>query len=145
MATRSFDLLAAPGHLIRRAQQAHTTIWGELVGTRLTSVQFAILVALDAAPGIDQRSLGERIGVDPSTLAEICRRLVGRGLVSRERDANDARRYVLRLTQRGEDLLRELTPAVEEVGRRLVEGLSAAESAELLRLLGHLAHIDAGK
>src|SRR5437588_291852 len=69
------DLLSMPGHLIRRAQQVHTTIWAEVVGTELTSVQFAILFALETTPGLDQRSLGERIAVDPSTLAEICRRL----------------------------------------------------------------------
>jgi hypothetical protein len=29
----AFDLLAAPGHLIRRAQQQHQARWAELVGS----------------------------------------------------------------------------------------------------------------
>lgn len=139
---RDFDLLSAPGHLIRRAQQMHTTIWSELVGGRVTSVQFAILAALDATPDLDQRSLGDRIAVDPSTLGEICRRLVARSLVARERDGRDARRYVLRLTSAGGRLLEEVTPAVDEVGRRLLQDLSQAEGEQLLRLLRRVVDAD---
>jgi DNA-binding MarR family transcriptional regulator len=140
----TFDLVSAPGHLIRRAQQVHTTIWAEVVGSQLTSVQFAILVALDAEPGLDQRTLGERISLDPSTLAEIISRLAARGLIGRERDPGDARRYVLEPTPQGKRLLRETAPAVDEVGRRLLEGLSDRESATLLRLLRRVVGIDAG-
>ncbi len=137
-----FDLVSAPGHLIRRAQQVHTTIWAEVVGSQLTSVQYGILVALDSEPGIDQRTLGQRISLDPSTLAEITRRLVARRLIARERDPRDARRYVLRPTADGTRLLREVTPAVEEVGRRLLDGLSGPDSATLLRLLRRVVGIE---
>jgi DNA-binding MarR family transcriptional regulator len=133
-----FDLTEAPGHLIRRAQQLHTTLWGELVGTELTSVQFAIFAALDAEPGIDQRTLGARVSLDPSSLAEVCRRLVERGLVSRARDAADGRRYVLSLTRTGQQALRDVTPRVDEVGARLLDDFSPEEASELMRLLSRL-------
>src|SRR6202012_1690764 len=88
----AFDLLAAPGHLIRRAQQQHQARWTELVGSGLTSVQFAVLAALDTHPGTAQNTLSTALSIDTSTLAEVCLRLASRGLIERERSEIDARR-----------------------------------------------------
>jgi DNA-binding MarR family transcriptional regulator len=108
------------------------------VGPDLTSVQFAMLVALEAEPGIDQRTLGERISLDTSSLGEVCGRLVARGLIARERDPADGRRKVLRLTPAGRRALREATPRVYEVGRRLLEPFAPGDKADLMRLLTRL-------
>jgi MarR family transcriptional regulator, temperature-dependent positive regulator of motility len=136
-----FDLTCAPGHLIRRAQQLHTLVWRELVGERLTSIQFAILVAVDAEPGIDQRTLAARVSLDTSTLAEVCGRMRERGLLARERDPRDARRHRLALTDAGAVTLRETAPLVEAVGRRLLEGFSGDDAGELMRLLSRLVGV----
>ncbi|MBX5442608.1 MAG: winged helix-turn-helix transcriptional regulator [Solirubrobacteraceae bacterium] len=135
----AFDLLQAPGHLIRRAQQRHTALWAELVPAELTSVQFAVIAALDATPGIDQRTLGARISFDSSTLGEVCGRLVERGLIERRRDPHDARRNLLSLTDAGREALARAVPAVDAVGERLLEGLDDEERRTLLRLLAHVA------
>jgi DNA-binding MarR family transcriptional regulator len=135
-----FALTSAPGHLIRRAQQRHATLWREAIGDDLTSIQFAILAALESDPRLDQRGLGERISLDTSSLAEVCARMVKRGLVSRERDPADGRRNVLVVTKEGAATLRRTRPKAEQVGRLLFDDLSAAERKELLRLLGRVAH-----
>lgn len=132
---RSFDLTGAPGHLIRRAQQRHQALWAQLVGGELTSVQFAVLSLLEREPEIDQRTLGERLSIDTSTLADVCRRLADRRLLARERSSDDSRRYVLRVTTEGSDLLDVVTPAVERVGAALMDGLSERERTTLLALL----------
>jgi DNA-binding MarR family transcriptional regulator len=136
--TTAFDLTTAPGHLIRRAQQLHTAIWAAVVDTGLTGVQFAVLAALEVEPGLDQRTLGERISLDTSSLAEVCRRLVARGLVERRRDPADSRRNLLRVTPGGADLLARTAPQVDEVGRRLVEHLEPGEQHEVIALLAKL-------
>jgi len=133
--TSSSELLSAPGHLIRRAQQVHTVIWAATVGAELTSIQFAMLATIQAQPRIDQRSLGETIAVDTSTVAEVTRRLVRRGLVARRRSSTDGRRYELVLTDEGAELLREVTPAANLVTKRLVASLSGDEQAQLVELL----------
>ena len=135
-ASEAFDLGRAPGHLIRRAQQRHQALWSQIVADELTSVQFAILTLLEAEPEIDQRTLSRRLSIDTSTLADVCRRLADRGLLSRVRAAGDRRRYVLRATPLGARRMRELTPAVDQVGEALLEGLSAEERETLLALLG---------
>jgi DNA-binding MarR family transcriptional regulator len=131
----TFDLLAAPGHLIRRAQQQHQARWAELVGSALTSVQFAVLAKLASEPGIDQNTLAGALSIDTSTLAEVCVRLAARDLIARERSVLDARRYRLSLTAAGRAVLEGHIPAVDAVGEALLEVLSDRERATLKRLL----------
>ena len=58
-----------------------------------------------------QTTLVERTGIDRSTMADIVRRLTARGLVQRRRTRRDARRYAVRLTDKGENALRLAEPA----------------------------------
>jgi DNA-binding MarR family transcriptional regulator len=131
----AFDLLAAPGHLIRRAQQQHQARWAELVGSELTSVQFAVLAKLATEPGIDQNTLAAALSIDTSTLAEVCLRLASRGLIDRERSELDARRYRLYLTASGRAVLERNIPAVDAVGEALLAPLTDRERQALMRLL----------
>jgi DNA-binding MarR family transcriptional regulator len=131
----AFDLLAAPGHLIRRAQQRHQARWAQLVGPEITSVQFAVLAKLAADPGYDQNTLAGALSIDTSTLAEVCLRLASRGLIERRRTAHDARRYHLYLTDLGRAMLEHHIPAVDAVGEALLEPLSDDERDTLMGLL----------
>ncbi|HWV85422.1 MAG TPA: MarR family winged helix-turn-helix transcriptional regulator [Capillimicrobium sp.] len=137
----AFDPLQAPGHLIRRAQQRHTAIWAELVPAELTSVQFAILAALDATPDIDQSTLGARTSFDSSTLGEVCGRLIERGLIERHRDPRDGRRNLLALSDEGRAALARAVPAVEQVGERLLEDLDADERRTFVALLARVVGV----
>jgi DNA-binding MarR family transcriptional regulator len=131
----AFDLLAAPGHLIRRAQQQHQARWAQLVGSEVTSVQFAVLAKLAGEPGSDQNTLAGALSIDTSTLAEVCLRLASRGLIERERSAADSRRYRLYLTETGESLFEHHIPAVDAVGEALLAPLTERERRTLMRLL----------
>ena len=113
-------------------------MWTQIVGGDLTSVQFAILQLLRDEPELDQRTLAARASTDTSTLADVCRRLEQRGLLGRARDAEDRRRYVLRVTPDGDELLRRVIPDVTRVGEALLEGLTDAERADVLALLRKL-------
>jgi DNA-binding MarR family transcriptional regulator len=135
MAPPGHDLTRAPGHLIRRAQQMHQTLWAQRVGSDLTSVQFAVLALLARQPEIDQRTLGVSLSIDTSTLADVCRRLADKGLLERRRDVNDARRYVLRVTPSATTLLKRTIPVVDAVGDALLVNLSPDERDTLIDLL----------
>lgn len=103
------DLSTHPGHLARRLQQAHYLLWNTMVSEEITSPQFAVLNALVAEPGLDQRTVGERVGLDRSTIAEVISRLGRRGLLDKVRDPQDGRRFLLRLTDEGLRTHRKLT------------------------------------
>jgi DNA-binding MarR family transcriptional regulator len=129
------DLMVHPGHLLRRALQAMNMLWDHEVSHVITSPQFAALNALYGEAAIDQRTLGERISLDRSTMAEVVARLSGRGLITTARDSNDGRRKTIRLTPKGVATLQHLIPRTHVMTRRLVGALDAKEQAELLRLL----------
>ena len=129
------DLLQHPGHLMRRALQVMNQLWDEEVSHAITSPQFAALNALYREPRLDQRSLGQRISLDRSTMAEVVSRLSARGLISTERDTRDGRRKTITLTQKGLTALQQLIPRTHAMTDRLVGPLDEKGRDELLRLL----------
>jgi DNA-binding MarR family transcriptional regulator len=129
------DLMLHPGHLLRRALQAMNLLWDHEVSHVITSPQFAALNAIYREPALDQRTLGERISLDRSTMAEVVARLSARGLIKTARDSNDGRRKTIRITPKGEATLQHLIPRTHVMTRRLVGALDAKEQVELLRLL----------
>ena len=62
-------------------------------------------------------------------------RLDAKGLVRRERCADDRRQVHCWITEEGLDLLADLDPVVDEADRAAVGALSAAQVEQLLRLL----------
>ncbi|MFI5283916.1 MAG: MarR family winged helix-turn-helix transcriptional regulator, partial [Candidatus Dormibacterales bacterium] len=115
--------------------QAMNFLWDEEVSHTITSPQFAALNALYGEPGLDQQTLGRRISLDRSTVAEVVARLSARGLIRTERDSNDGRRKVIKLTTKGLSALQQLIPRTHVMTRRLVGALEGQAQAELLRLL----------
>ncbi|HSO93943.1 MAG TPA: MarR family winged helix-turn-helix transcriptional regulator [Candidatus Dormibacteraeota bacterium] len=142
MSTSFQDLRRHPGHLIRRAQQVHYWLWNAEVSAEVTSPQFACLYALRAEKNIDQKTLGERVSLDRSTVAEVVTRLTTRGLVQRFRDPKDARRNLLRLSATGLRTTERLAPKAARMNRLLVSALSDCEQQELLRMLNLVVDAD---
>lgn len=129
------DLTTHPGHLARRLQQAHHLLWTTMVSEEITSPQFGVLNALLAEPGLDQRTVGERVGLDRSTIAEVVSRLTRRGLLDKVRDPDDGRRSLLRLTEDGERTHRKLTVRTARMNQIFLAPLSPKEQADFLSLL----------
>lgn len=134
--SNEFDLHAAPGHLLRRAQQLHAATFAANVSDPdLTTPQFAVLTALRSSPKIDQVRLSQRLAIDRSTIADIAGRLEERGLIKRQRDVLDGRRNLLSLTPRGRALHDRTRPEVIGVGERILDPLSPTDRKHLLRCL----------
>ncbi|MFE6895527.1 MarR family winged helix-turn-helix transcriptional regulator [Streptomyces sp. NPDC057717] len=129
------DLTTHPGHLARRLQQAHYLLWNTMVSEETTSPQFAVLNALVAEPGLDQRTVGERVGLDRSTIAEVISRLSRRGLIDKVRDPQDGRRSLLRLTDDGTRIHRKLTVRTARMNQIFLAPLSADEQAVFFDLI----------
>ncbi|HET7420176.1 MAG TPA: MarR family winged helix-turn-helix transcriptional regulator [Candidatus Dormibacteraeota bacterium] len=129
------DLMQHPGHLLRRAVQVMNLIWGEEVSHTITSPQFAALNALYSEPNLDQRTLGQRVSLDRSTMAEVVSRLCDRGLIETARDSRDGRRKTIALTPRGLSTVRQLIPRTHAMTARLVGPLDPRQRVELLQLL----------
>ncbi|NJO34345.1 MAG: MarR family transcriptional regulator [Rhodospirillales bacterium] len=79
---RSGALDASALHLLHRAGQcAEVLFTNEAAKADLTPRQFAVLVCVAQNPDVSQTGLVEQTGVDRSTLADVVRRLVKKGLL----------------------------------------------------------------
>ncbi|MFD5491847.1 MarR family winged helix-turn-helix transcriptional regulator [Streptomyces sp. NPDC001812] len=137
--TAAVDLTGHPGHLARRLQQAHHLLWNTMVSEEITSPQFAVLNALVAEPGLDQRTVGERVGLDRSTIAEVVARLLRRDLLDKVRDPRDGRRFLLRLTDDGLRAHRRLAVRTARMNQVFLAPLGDEEQAAFFELIRRVA------
>src|SRR4026208_1179775 len=97
----------SPIHLLHRAGQCASDIFqGEMGAGDLTPRPYAGLGAVSLNEGVSQTLLVEKTGVDRSTLADIVRRMLKKGLLQRRRTKEDARAYAATRTERGRDAQR---------------------------------------
>ena len=67
----------------------------------LTYPQFLVLAALWSEDAASVGALGEKLSLDTSTLTPLLKRLEGMGLITRRRSAEDERRVIVSLTEKG--------------------------------------------
>jgi DNA-binding MarR family transcriptional regulator len=126
-------------HLLHRAGQCAEVLFSNEAGkSDLTPRQYAILSSVSQQPDISQTGLVEQTGVDRSTLADIVRRLVKKGLLQRKRTRRDARMYAVRLTHKGQSALSQLKPAAARVDQRLLAALKADQRSGFIDALGEI-------
>lgn len=96
----------------------------------LSGAQLFVLHELGRTPELSLNDLAERTSTDQSSVSVVVTRLVDAGLVSRDRDARDARRLVLNLTRSGRTLLQKAPPVAQE---QLIEIFDRMPTAERRR------------
>jgi DNA-binding MarR family transcriptional regulator len=139
------DFHSAPGHLFRRGRQLHDALWLMHVDDTLTPLQYAVLTALELEPGIDQRTLGDRIALDKSTIGDLLARLGNRGLIERRSDDRDGRRRLLEVTDAGREVLYRAAPGVAMIGELMLGVLDEKERKELVRLMDKIVYSTASQ
>jgi DNA-binding MarR family transcriptional regulator len=102
------------------------------MGSDLTPRQYAVLASVAKSEGLSQTDLVAETGIDRSTLADVVRRMLKKGLIQRRRTKHDARAYAVRLTEEGRRILAESEPLVREIDQRILEVLPPAERLQFL-------------
>jgi len=105
----------------------------------LGAQQFLVLKQLQVLGQTSQAELADALAIDPSNLAAIAADLCNRDLVERTRHEVDRRRYVLRLSPTGEQLLRRTEGAMGAAESDLLAPLDQAQREQLYALLRRLA------
>jgi DNA-binding MarR family transcriptional regulator len=102
---RRFDNMTLMDLLHRASQCAEDLFEHQLGSINLTARQYAILRAVAKKDRLTQTDIVESTGIDRSTVAEMTRRLVAKGLLQRRRSGADARAYAVRLTEAGRTMI----------------------------------------
>ncbi len=104
---------------------------------------YGVLVALAEQSPVAQNALGDRLGVDRSTMVAVIDELEAAGRVVRGRNPQDRRAYRLQLTDAGRAVLREAVQVVDRVQEEVLAPLDRVQReqlhAVLTALLRHLS------
>lgn len=106
--------------------------------TGLTSAELFILHALGAGPARSLNELADRTFTDQSSASPVVERLRQRGLLRRERSAEDGRRVVIALTPAGRAALASAPEAPQDAMVAALGRLSATDRRALARTLTRL-------
>jgi DNA-binding MarR family transcriptional regulator len=131
------DLTAYRLSLAGKAARAAAT--ARLAEDDLRMGDVAVLASLRDDGPAAQRTLGQRLGLDPSDVVRVLDALEQRGWVRRERDPADRRRSIVSTTAAGEDALDDALAACREAEEAVLWPLSARERATLHDLTGRLS------
>lgn len=136
----NFELADAASHLMRRCEQLFADLYArEAAACELTRSQFTVLCALEHNEGVSQTALVEITGIDRSTLAEMVRRMLERGLVSRKRTEADLRANAVAITPGGRKALRAARAAADRAERRMLDVLPLADRPRFIKNLQTIA------
>jgi DNA-binding MarR family transcriptional regulator len=120
-------------YLIKQVELAVKQALDDVVATAdLTTLQYTALTVLERHPGITSAELARNSFVRAQSMAEMVTYLVGRDLVSRERDPKNRKQYLLSLTRQGQQVLDRLFDEVADIEARMLENFDAGQT-EILR------------
>lgn len=133
-------------HLLHRAGQCAGDVFSAEVSAKgLTPRQYAVLLSVAQNEGLSQTDLVQQTGIDRSTLADIIRRLLKKGLLSRRRTKEDARAYSVTLTDHGRMALDSASPAATSADERLLSVLPSEKRDEFIHCLNMIVGSINGK
>jgi DNA-binding MarR family transcriptional regulator len=128
------------GFLLGRVHQAHRrVVEARLAPLGLGPRDFGALCVLTEEGPLSQLRLGQRMGVDRTSMVAITDHLERTGLVRRERNPRDRRAYEMRVTAKGRRVLERATVATEQAEAEFLARLPAADRRRILVLLRTLA------
>jgi DNA-binding MarR family transcriptional regulator len=118
------------------------------VGERLATLDsrkwyYATLAALEEFGPDSQSGLSDRTGIYRSDMVATINELTARGLVARAPDPADRRRNAITLTDAGRRHLEQLDVLIADAEAEFLAPLSAADRAELIRILKLIVGHDA--
>lgn len=123
-------------HLLHRAGQCADELFANKIGkSDLTPRQYAVLQTVAKTEDVSQTGLVDATGIDRSTLADIVRRLVERGMLIRKRTKEDARMYAVRLSAAGRNVLESASPGAAATNEALLATLPVSQRNQFVASL----------
>lgn len=135
----SYTTQTSIGYLVKRAHGINLdALEPDLARHGLTFTQYAVLMSVRDGIALNPKDICVQLRHDSGALTRVLDQLESRGLVQRQRSAEDRRAIQLHLTPAGEEALRTVVPLVVERINLALKDFSHAEVDELLRLLNKL-------
>ena len=126
-------LAVRPLFLVKRLRALLTeAIDAELAPLDIDVREFTVLVLLDSeGPGTQQR-ISQRLRIDRTTVVALVDSLQAKELLTRNRDPQDRRVYIVAITPAGTKLRKRATPEVEVAENQVLGHLTSEQRAGLV-------------
>ncbi len=124
------------GHNLRQTHRLiQRDLTNRIAGLGLSIGEWYALRALWETDGLTQTELASKARVAGAAMVSSVRQLLVRGLVSRQRPANDGRKFIITLTRKGWDLEHPAIEAAIAANSLALTGIPAEDVALCLRVL----------
>lgn len=131
---------ASAGYQVRRAHRRFDRFLNACLSRHGVKTGFwYYLRVLWIRDGVSQKYLSDMTNVAENTTATIVNSMVEDGLVTRERDTEDRRRFSVLLTDRGRALEKKLMPYAAEINTVATEGIAEADLELCLSVLKRMS------
>lgn len=132
-------LTARIGYLLKHVQARFQSIQQEaLAPLELNGRLLAVLIVADEHALELQQRIGERLGVDRTTMVALIDSLEAAGFVERRSDPKDRRSRLVHVTSKGRAAISEGLEASALVERRFLSSLSPSEQRVFRTMLARL-------
>src|SRR5215472_12386348 len=126
------ELAGRLGYLLKHAQLGLAELTAAaLKPYGLTGRELAVLTVLASGEPASQQQAAQRLGVDRTTMVALVDVLEDKGLVQRRAHAEDRRRNVVELTEKGRARLHEAGKAAQKTESRFLAPLSRNDAQRL--------------
>jgi len=129
----------ALGFLFRRlSSMADAAFIAKAREPDLTPMQMGVLLTVERTSHLSLRDVAREMFADRSTVQELVKRMVERGLLDRQISTADRRQHELSVTPLGAELLDRNHLVVDEVQKQILSVLTPEEGDQLIPLLHKL-------
>lgn len=101
----------------------------------LRMLSYSVLSVISAQAGLRQSQLADALAMERPNVVQLIDELEQAGWITRNRDPEDRRAWILTSTAEGRKVCQAATHAVKDHDTRLTRGLSASDKAILIRCL----------
>jgi len=106
----------------------------------ITPHEWKILAILNRYPNISAALAGDRTAMDKVAVSRAVKGLSGKGLIHKIFSAQDKRRSVLSLSDKGQDIFHKIEPLVTDYEQSLLAVLTPEQQVQLDQLLTKMTH-----
>lgn len=134
-----------PGALLVIAARTGQTLAGRRLEPLGLNVRLCGVLNLLAEGAISQQAIGERLGIDRTTVVELIDELESQEVVVRRRNPSDRRSYALHLTAKGKVVQKRAARAFDAAADEFFGALNGRERDSLADMLRRLIQGAEGK
>ncbi|HEK9098808.1 MarR family transcriptional regulator [Bacillus pfraonensis] len=136
------DLYDLTGYLVHRTDVKLTNYFmKQLKPYGVTPEQWSLISILDSQRGMTQKDLAQTIDKDHSTIVRMIHSMERKGFVVKNFNEHDKRSHYIFLTEKGEEIKKDILPVVKNANDFVTSGLTSEEVQQLKVLLNKLYNV----